>query len=240
MFAAADADDRLDADGWAAAEIATDAIAARWREPDAGIWELDPAKWTQSRLACAAGLRAAARRHEPVLRRRRGSRSPTRSWPIPRSHALHASGRWQRTPSDPRVDSALLLAGIRGAVGADDPRTQATLRSVLDRAHRGRIRISLPPRRPTACAGGRRVSPVRLPGFAGAARPGRPHRGRPLVRTQSRGVRTSGIVHRGIRRRATTTPRQSSAGLRARVAHRVLARLTEHEQAHDAFQKAKH
>ncbi len=62
LFAAADEQDRLDADGWAAAEIAAEAIATRWREPDSGIWELDPAPWTESRLACAAGLRSVARR----------------------------------------------------------------------------------------------------------------------------------------------------------------------------------
>ena len=36
-------------------------IAARWTEPDAGIWEIDNRPWTHSRLTCAAGLRAIAR-----------------------------------------------------------------------------------------------------------------------------------------------------------------------------------
>ncbi len=36
LFAAADEHDRLEADGWAAAEIAAEAIATRWREPDSG------------------------------------------------------------------------------------------------------------------------------------------------------------------------------------------------------------
>lgn len=43
---------------------------------------------------------------------------------------VHPSGRWQRAPDDPRVDGALLLASIRGAVPATDPRTLATLRAV--------------------------------------------------------------------------------------------------------------
>ncbi len=131
LFAAADADDRLDADGWSAAKIATEAIAARWREPDAGIWELDPAEWTQSRLACAAGLRAVARRPRAGPD---GSGWESLADAIVADtarHAVHASGRWQRSPSDSRVDAALLLAGIRGAVGPDDPRTRATLSSVL-------------------------------------------------------------------------------------------------------------
>ena len=42
LFAAAARHDHLDADGWRAAETAADAIEQRWREPDAGIWEIDP------------------------------------------------------------------------------------------------------------------------------------------------------------------------------------------------------
>ena len=58
LFAAAARHDHLDADGWRAAEVAIEAIEKRWDEPgvDAGIWEIEPDAWTQSRLACAAGL----------------------------------------------------------------------------------------------------------------------------------------------------------------------------------------
>ena len=42
----------------------------------------------------------------------------------------HGSGRWQRAPDDPRVDAALLVPAIRGALPADDPRSIATLRAV--------------------------------------------------------------------------------------------------------------
>jgi hypothetical protein len=50
----------LDGDGWRAVDAAVEAIRSRWREPDAGVWELDPEEWTHSRLICAAGLRAIA------------------------------------------------------------------------------------------------------------------------------------------------------------------------------------
>ena len=46
------------------------------------------------------------------------------------SDSLHSSGRWQRAPGDGRVDAALLLAAIRGAVAARDPRSLATLEAV--------------------------------------------------------------------------------------------------------------
>ena len=42
---------------------------------------------------------------------------------------LHPTGRWQRSPEDERLDAALLLPAIRGAIPADDPRTRATLRA---------------------------------------------------------------------------------------------------------------
>jgi hypothetical protein len=132
LFARADTQDRLDADGWVAAEIAADAIAGRWQEPDAGIWELDPAPWSESRLACAAGLRA-------VAGRPRAGNSATR-WEAladtlvadTSARSLHPDGRWQRSPTDTRVDAALLLPAIRGALAPDDPRSRATLRAVLD------------------------------------------------------------------------------------------------------------
>ena len=81
LFATAAQHGRLDSGAWRAARIAADAIAARWREPDAGIWELDDQEWTHSRLTCAAGLRAAAapaagRRWRPT-----GRPWPTPSWP---------------------------------------------------------------------------------------------------------------------------------------------------------------
>ena len=61
LLAAAAARDCLDVEHWRAAEITVDAISARWLEPDAGIWELQPRHWTHSRLTCVAGLRAIAK-----------------------------------------------------------------------------------------------------------------------------------------------------------------------------------
>jgi GH15 family glucan-1,4-alpha-glucosidase len=46
------------------------------------------------------------------------------------SDCLHPSGRWQRAPEDARVDAALLLPAIRGALPATDPRSLATLEMV--------------------------------------------------------------------------------------------------------------
>ncbi|HEX4466534.1 MAG TPA: glycoside hydrolase family 15 protein [Solirubrobacteraceae bacterium] len=130
LLAAASRHGDLSSDAWQAALIAAAAIEARWREPDAGIWEIDPAPWTHSRLISAAGLRAIS------------AFAPGREL-APRwlaladaivadtsAHALHPDGFWQRSPSDPGLDASLLLAGIRGALPADDPRTLRTLEAV--------------------------------------------------------------------------------------------------------------
>jgi GH15 family glucan-1,4-alpha-glucosidase len=133
LFSTAAAHDHLDVDGWRAAELAVDAIGRRWHEPDAGIWELDLRRWAHSALQCTAGLRAiAAARDAPA--------GPAATWmtladaillDVSRG-SLHPSGRWQRAPDDTRVDAALLLPALRGALPPGDPRTLATFNTVRD------------------------------------------------------------------------------------------------------------
>jgi len=124
--------DRLDGDGWRAIEVAIAAIEQRWAEPDAGVWELDARHWAHSRFACASGLRAVAERLPA---------GPTAGRCLSLADALvasadrdclHPSGRWQRAPSDPRIDASLLLAQVRGVVPVDDPRSTLTRRAVAD------------------------------------------------------------------------------------------------------------
>jgi len=95
------------------------------------IWELEPRLWTHSRLICAAGLRAIAP-HDPGGERTAGWLSLADALVADASaHSLHADGRWQRAPDDQRIDAALLLAAIRGAIPAEDARSRATLTAVL-------------------------------------------------------------------------------------------------------------
>jgi GH15 family glucan-1,4-alpha-glucosidase len=132
LFAAAGRHDHLDSNGWRAAEIAVEAIEGRWREPDtdAGIWEIEPDAWTHSRLICAAGLRQIAAESPGEEQAARWVSLADELVSDTAAHALHPSGRWQRSPTDPRPDAALLLAAIRGAVPAADPRSVATLHAV--------------------------------------------------------------------------------------------------------------
>jgi GH15 family glucan-1,4-alpha-glucosidase len=130
LLAAAARHDHLDADGWRAAEVAVETIERRRGEPDAGIWELEVAPWTHSRLICSAGLRAIAA-HAPGHEQPAGWLALADSLVAEcAAGSLDPSGRWQRTAEDPRLDASLLLAAIRGAVPAEDPRSLATLEAV--------------------------------------------------------------------------------------------------------------
>jgi alpha,alpha-trehalase len=124
--------DRLSAQGHQAARVAAEAIAQRWRDPDAGIWEIDNRHWTHSRLACAAGLRsiAALPAVRPSLRDCAALADTILATTA--RHACHTDGYWQRSPDDPRPDAALLLPPVRGALPGTDPRTVATVRAVRD------------------------------------------------------------------------------------------------------------
>jgi alpha,alpha-trehalase len=136
LLAAAARLDRLGQQDWQAAQIAATAIAKRYHEPDAGIWELDDKHWAHSRLACVSGLRAiAAAATEPA-----GSRASREAadWSALADHiaadlsdCVHPTGRWQRAPDDDRVDSALLLPGLHEAPAPGDPRTAATYAAVI-------------------------------------------------------------------------------------------------------------
>ncbi|HEY2297746.1 MAG TPA: glycoside hydrolase family 15 protein [Jatrophihabitans sp.] len=130
LFATAERLGVLDTDGARAAEVAVKAVADRWAEPDAGIWELDERAWTHSRLITSAGLRAAGTaRHDSA-----GASWLTLADQIvadTAQHALHPDGRWQRAADDLGLDAALLLPPLRGAVPPGDPRTAATLEAYL-------------------------------------------------------------------------------------------------------------
>ena len=134
LLAAAARLDMLAEDDWRAAAVAADAIAKRWTEPDAGIWELDDRHWAHSRLACVAGLRAiaAAAPAGSTHGRHQAARWSALADSIAASlsDCVHPAGRWQRAPDDERVDASLLLPVIRGALPADDPRNLATLAAV--------------------------------------------------------------------------------------------------------------
>jgi alpha,alpha-trehalase len=129
LYAAAGGHGMVDADGWAAARTAVDTIERRWRDLEAGIWELSNKWWTHSRLACVAGLRAAAGL-APAGDARRMRELADEVLAETSRRCVHRDGYWQRSPDDERVDAALLVADVRGAVPGADPRSRATLEAV--------------------------------------------------------------------------------------------------------------
>ncbi len=131
LFASAAHHDHLSDDGHRAMSTLVDVIDRRWNQPDAGIWELENRWWTQSRLACVAGLKAAAVELSTNDATRLSTLADTILAETSR-RCLHPDGFWRRSPDHSHTDAALLLPPVRGALPASDPRTVATLRRVLD------------------------------------------------------------------------------------------------------------
>jgi GH15 family glucan-1,4-alpha-glucosidase len=155
LFAAAARHDRLEKDQYQAVTAAVSAVQAHWRQPDAGIWELDDQRWAHSRLTCVAGLRAMATAGVATTDAAAWSALADAILADVASDCLHPSGRWQRAPSDPRVDAALLLPAIRGALPATDPRSVATYRAVHEQlGEQGYVYRFRPDRRPLGQAEG--------------------------------------------------------------------------------------
>ncbi|MBQ1016798.1 glycoside hydrolase family 15 protein [Micromonospora sp. D93] len=154
VFAAAQRLDRLDSDAYRAMRVAATVIERRWSQPDSGIWELPARQWTHSKLTCVAGLRAAARVGSGDLAGR-WSALADGILADAAAHGLGPGGRWQRAYDDPRVDAALLLPGIRGALAPDDPRTERTRQAVLaELTEDGYLYRFRPDRRPLGDAEG--------------------------------------------------------------------------------------
>jgi hypothetical protein len=130
LFATAAAHDHLGSNDWRAVETGVAAIESRWTEPDAGIWELDNQHWAHSRLTCVAGLRAISA-HAAAGQAAKWALLADTILADVSGDCTHSSGRWQRAPGDPRVDAALLVPALRGALPAGDPRSLATLRAVI-------------------------------------------------------------------------------------------------------------
>ena len=129
LYAAGARHGGLEADDARAAAVLVELIATRWAQPDAGIWELQDAWWTHSRLACVAGLRAVARQRGLTDAAAAASLADTILQETSQ-RCLGADGAWQQSPEHARVDAALLLPPSRGGLDARDPRSLATLDAV--------------------------------------------------------------------------------------------------------------
>ena len=131
LFAAADSYGTLRDEHRRAVTVAIEAIEKNWRRDDAGIWELGDRQWTHSRLICAAGLRAIASGRPHGEGARLSALADTIVGDVSQT-SLHPTGRWQRAADDDRLDAALALPALRGALPPDDPRSVETYRALHD------------------------------------------------------------------------------------------------------------
>jgi GH15 family glucan-1,4-alpha-glucosidase len=127
-----------DDDTWRFVCDLADAAAARWDEPDAGIWELRdrPDHFVHSKVMCWAALDRAIALAEECMRR-----GPVRRWARERDRITRAVERhgydrrrrtFRRAFGSPHVDAALLLLPHTGFVDVADERMAGTIDAVVE------------------------------------------------------------------------------------------------------------
>ena len=96
---------------------------------DAGIWSsITSAGPIPASLACRGSERLPPRRRPSSPAG--GARLVDTILADVSSNCLHPDGRWQRSPTDARVDAALLLPVIRGVLPVGDPRNVSTIETI--------------------------------------------------------------------------------------------------------------
>jgi len=126
-----------DDDTWRFITDLAEAAAARWEEPDSGIWELraDPQHFVHSKVMCWAALDRALALADECLRR-----APVRRWTRERDRIARAvdrrgydsrRGTFRRAFDSTDVDAALLLLPHTGFVDAADDRMVDTVAAII-------------------------------------------------------------------------------------------------------------
>jgi GH15 family glucan-1,4-alpha-glucosidase len=116
------------------AELA-DRICEVWQEPDAGIWELDPEHYTQSKMAAwvtldhAATLAAEGTLPKENRKTWERARDEIRAWVEERCWA-EDRGAYVFYPGSAELDASVLLAARWGYHQADDPRFLRTIEAI--------------------------------------------------------------------------------------------------------------
>lgn len=132
-----EAGERLDSETWRAMAGFADEIAARWRVPDAGIWEVrgEPRHHVHSKLMAWLGLDRALR----IAATRRVSPARRRRWQTERAaiaDELVARGfdsrkrAYTRTYGSDDLDAAVLVLPLVGVEAPDSPRVRDTVDAI--------------------------------------------------------------------------------------------------------------
>jgi GH15 family glucan-1,4-alpha-glucosidase len=123
-------------ESWQHAVATVDFVARRWRDPDAGIWEVRgvPREYLHSRLMCWVALDRASR-----LARKRSLSAPIERWTAERDriaddiwenfrHPQH--GYFVQSRGSTELDAALLMMPLVRFVSASDPVWLLTLDAI--------------------------------------------------------------------------------------------------------------
>jgi GH15 family glucan-1,4-alpha-glucosidase len=133
-------------ESWQHAVATVDFVARRWRDPDAGIWEVRgvPREYLHSRLMCWVALDRASR-----LARKRSLSAPIERWTAERDriaddiwenfrHPEH--GYFVQSRGSTELDAALLMMPLVRFVSASDPVWLLTLDAIRDQlSHEGLV-----------------------------------------------------------------------------------------------------
>jgi GH15 family glucan-1,4-alpha-glucosidase len=120
---------------WRAAQALADHVSDRWRDPDAGLWEVRgaPAHYVHSKLMAWLALDRALRIAETHgVRAARGARWARERDAIAADVRAHgtAGGRFTRAYGQTGADAALLVLPLIGFEPRDSPAVVATVQSV--------------------------------------------------------------------------------------------------------------
>ena len=130
-----------------------DTAAARWRERDAGMWEMrgEPRHHLSSKVLCWTALDRAV-----TLAPRLGEHAKAEDWAAERD-AIRAAvlergwsearRRYAQSFDSDELDAAQLLMPLLGFLPADDERMRSTIEAIAARPDRGRPGAALPQRR---------------------------------------------------------------------------------------------
>jgi GH15 family glucan-1,4-alpha-glucosidase len=113
-----------------------DAAAARWREPDQGVWEVrgPPRHFLYSKLMCWVALDRAI-----AMARRLGADDRVERWKATRDDIAGAIetqgwneevGAFTRSFGSDELDASVLMLAISGFIPADHPRMKATIEAI--------------------------------------------------------------------------------------------------------------
>jgi GH15 family glucan-1,4-alpha-glucosidase len=133
---------RLYGETWRAMTGFADMVADRWREPDAGIWEIrgDAAQHVHSKLmawlALDRALRIAESRHVSARRRRRWTSERDALAAEVTVRGFDATkGTYTRSYGSADVDAALLVLPLLGIEPTDSDRIRGTIETIRQELH---------------------------------------------------------------------------------------------------------